>query len=112
MKQSGFGIRVDKNVAIPLRDGLQMRANVYRPDTAGRFPVVMSFGIYGKDIHVADGYQSQWNAMLKLHPDLAKNGSTGEYLRWEMPDPERWVPDGYAVIAVDARGSGQNSWIP
>jgi predicted acyl esterase len=27
---------------------------------------------------------------------------------WELADPERWVPHGYAVVRVDARGVGRS----
>jgi uncharacterized protein len=101
-------MRVDKNEAIATRDGHVLRANVFRPDTMGRFPVIMSLGIYGKDVHFAEAYKPQWEALKKLYPDIDANGSSGRYLRWELPDPERWVPDGYVMIAVDSRGSGQS----
>lgn len=105
---SAMAMRVEKNVPIEMRDGIVLRANVFRPDAPGRFPVIMSLGIYGKDVHFADAYKPQWEALEKLYPGVAANGSSGAYLRWELPDPERWVPDGYVMIAVDSRGSGQS----
>jgi uncharacterized protein len=44
--------------------------------------------------------------LLRKLPDLKAN-STLAFMRWEMPDPERWVPHGYVVIQADARGSGK-----
>ncbi len=99
---------VEKNMPVPVGDGHQLRANIYRPDRSGRFPVLMSLGIYGKDIHFADGYKPQWEKVSTLNPTIGDEGSSGRHLRWEMIDPERWVPDGYVVIAVDGRGSGQS----
>ena len=107
-------MRVEKNVEIPVGDGHVLKANVYRPDREGRFPVLMSLGIYGKDIHFADGYKPQWEKLKTFNPTLCdegssgKQGSSGQHLRWEKIDPERWVPDGYVVISVDGRGSGQS----
>jgi hypothetical protein len=34
------------------------------------------------------------------------DGSTNRYQAWEVVDPERWVPHGYAVVRVDSRGAG------
>jgi predicted acyl esterase len=99
---------VDKDVPITVSDGAVLRANVYRPAAAGRYPVLMAMGIYGKDVHFEDGYRAPWDKLLTLNPDIARNGSSGRYLRWELIDPERWVPDGYVVIAVDSRGSGKS----
>ena len=99
---------VEKDVPIPVNDGLVLRANLYRPDAPGKFPILMSMGIYGKDVHFADGYKLPWAKLQTLNPDIDRNGSSGKYLRWEKIDPERWVPDGYVVIAIDSRGSGQS----
>ncbi|MES2185326.1 MAG: CocE/NonD family hydrolase [Pseudomonadota bacterium] len=99
---------IEKNAEIPMSDGGLLRANVYRPEAPGRYPVVMAFGIYGKDVHFEDAYNPQWKNLRVLYPELCSNGSTGRHLRWEITDPERWVPDGYTIIAVDARGSGQS----
>jgi predicted acyl esterase len=99
---------VEKDVAIPMADGIVLRANVFRPEGPGPFPVIMSLGIYGKDIHFADGYAPQWEVLTRLYPGLSTEGSSGRWLRWEVPDPERFVPDGFALVNVDARGSGRS----
>src|SRR3954464_5615015 len=101
-------MRTDKNVGIAVNDGTVLRANLYRPTQDGENPVLMSMGIYGKDVHFADAYTLQWEKLLELNPDICSNGSSGRYLRWEMIDPERWTAFGYAVLAIDARGSGQS----
>ena len=44
----------EKDVAIQVRDGTVLYANVFRPSEDGSYPVVVSFDVYGKDsIHVA-----------------------------------------------------------
>src|SRR5437763_5314727 len=101
-------MRIDKDVGIPVNDGTVLRANLYRPPEGGEYPVLMSMGIYGKDVHFADAYTAQWEKLLELNPGLCANGSTGRYLRWEMIDPERWTAFGYAVVAIDSRGSGRS----
>ena len=50
MTNPRYAMRVETNTPIPMRDGAQLRANVYRPDADGRFPVLMTFGPYGKDV--------------------------------------------------------------
>lgn len=99
---------VEKHVPIPMDDGIVLRANVYRPQAPGRYPVVMAQGVYGKDLHFADGFRPQFEKLLRIYPGLCSEGSSGKYLRWETVDPERWVGDGYVVIHVDARGSGKS----
>ena len=45
--------------------------------------------------------------MCRDNPD-AVAGSSNRYANWEVVDPEKWVPDGYAVIRVDSRGAGRS----
>lgn len=52
------GLVFEKNVSIPLRNSdLPVRCNVYRPLTSSsgneRFPVLVTYGPYGKDIPYA-----------------------------------------------------------
>ena len=35
-------------------------------------------------------------------------GSSNKYQNWELVDPEKWVPDGYACVRVDSRGAGRS----
>ena len=116
MSEADSGVRVtecetlifEQDVPITVSDGNVLRANVFRPKRAGRYPVIMAMGVYGKDLHFEDGFARQYNVLLERYPDLCANGSTGRFLRWETADPERWVPHGYVVIQVDSRGSGKS----
>jgi predicted acyl esterase len=66
------------------------------------------FTPYGKDSDVAVDFKRYWDIVLRDHPEVVRDGSTGKYLTWEVPDPERWVPAGYAVVVLDARGTGKS----
>lgn len=103
-----YAMIFEQDAAVPMSDGLVLRANVFRPDAPGRFPVVMAQGVYGKDVHFEDAFKPQWDQLISVYPDLARDGSTGRYLRWETADPERWVPDGFVIIQVDSRGTGKS----
>ena len=69
------GLCIDWDVAIPMDDGLVLRADVYRPPGPGRHPVILSYGPYGKGLHFADLYADQWRRMVEQHPDVPA-GST------------------------------------
>src|SRR5437867_4544572 len=101
------GMRIDWDVPIKMDDGLVLRADVYRPEKEGRFPVILSYGPYAKGLAFQDGYPSAWQRMVAEHPDVAY-GSTNQYQSWEVVDPEKWVPDGYACVRVDSRGAGRS----
>src|SRR3954466_14806927 len=101
------GMCIEWDVALPMDDGLVLRADVFRPPDAGKYPVILSYGPYAKGLHFEDGYPSAWRRMIETHPDVAA-GSSNKYQNWEVVDPEKWVPDGYAVVRVDSRGTGRS----
>jgi hypothetical protein len=101
------GMRIDWDVAIPMADGVVLRCDVYRPIAEERYPVILTYGPYGKWLSFQEGYPDQWGIMAKDHPDVTA-GSSNRYQNWEVVDPEKWVPDGYAVVRVDSRGAGRS----
>jgi predicted acyl esterase len=100
------GMQIDWDVPIEVDDGLVLRADVYRPVGDGRYPVILTYGPYAKGLPFQEGYPSAWERMVEQHPDVAA-GSTNKYQNWEVVDPEKWVPDGYACVRVDSRGCGR-----
>jgi predicted acyl esterase len=100
------GMCIDWQVPVEMSDGAVLRADVYRPIEDGRYPVILSHGVYAKGLPF-DGpiYQMQWTKLVDKDPSVLE-GSTNKYQSWEVTDPERWVPHGYAVVRVDSRGAG------
>ncbi len=49
-------IRTETNVPIPMRDGTRLYADVYRPDTPERVPVVLQRTPYNKGVTASHGY--------------------------------------------------------
>jgi putative CocE/NonD family hydrolase len=102
------GMKITWHQPIPMDDGLAMDADVFRPIEDGRYAVILTYGVYAKGLAYQDGYPLQWEKMIADHPEILE-GSTNAYQNWEVTDPERWVPHGYAVVRVDSRGAG---WSP
>ncbi len=104
------GMQIVWDAPINMDDGVVMRADVFRPIGNmgnGKFPVIISYGPYAKGLSFQEGYKSQWTRLEKAVPDMLKD-SSNQYQNWELVDPERWVPDGYAVVRVDSRGAGRS----
>ncbi len=101
------GMRIDWDMPIKMEDGLVLRCDIYRPIADGKYPVIMTYGPYGKWLHFEDLYTDQWRRMCADQPDVP-TGSTNKYQCWEVVDPEKWVPDGYVCIRVDSRGAGRS----
>ena len=85
--QSAHGMIFEHDVPIPVRDGTVLRADVYRPDAEGEFPVLMSLSAYQK-------------ALDRILPHDAP------FTHVERPEPEWWTARGYVLVFVDARGTG------
>ena len=99
------GMRIDWDQPITMDDGLVVRADIFRPIPEGKYPVILTYGPYAKGLAFQDGYPSAWQRMVEKHPDVAA-GSSNLYQSWEVVDPEKWVPAGYACVRVDSRGAG------
>src|SRR5262245_27358761 len=102
-----YEMLLEQNADVPIRDGAILRANVYRPNADGCFPVLMTFGPYGKDVPLREFMQEAWDRLNATYPEILA-ASSCKHLVFERPDPELWVPDGYVVINVDSRGAGKS----
>ncbi len=101
------GMAIDWDAPIEMEDGVVLRADVFRPPDDGRSPVVLAYGPYAKGLGFEQGYPDAWNQMVSKHPEVPV-GSSNRYQAWEVVDPERWVPNGYVCVRVDARGWGRS----
>ncbi|UPK76353.1 CocE/NonD family hydrolase [Nocardioidaceae bacterium SCSIO 66511] len=100
-------IVVDWDVQVPTRDGLELRADVFRPREVGDYPVILAMGPYGKGLNFEEGFPANWRRMIEAYPEVAEDTSN-RFQNWEMVDPEKWVPDGYVCVRVDSRGAGRS----
>ncbi|WAO90181.1 PepX-C domain-containing protein [Fusarium falciforme] len=98
------GLIFEKNVSIPLKiSELPIRCNVYRPidsDKGQKYPVLVTYGPYGKDIWYGDFHAKSYSDVPDEH--------RSKYAAWETPEPTFWTKNGYAVVRADERGLGQS----
>ncbi len=100
-------MRIERDVAIPMDDGVVLRADIFLPVAEGEYPALLSYGPYGKGLAFQEGYRSQWDYMIEHHPEVGE-GTSNLHQNWEVVDPEKWVPDGYVCVRVDSRGTGRS----
>ena len=91
---SGAAMIIEKDVAIHMRDGAILYADVFRPKTGEKVPVLINISCYQKD------------KVWVPPPDLEEKADP--YMNWETVTPTWWVPRGYACVRVDTRGSGKS----
>ncbi len=77
-------MRLDKDVAVPMRVGDTLRANVFRPEEPGRYPVLLTLGPYGKDVHISQFMPSAWEHIQQHHPEILA-ASSCKHLVFETP---------------------------
>ncbi len=102
------GMRVDWDVEIRMPDGVTLRCDIFRPLGEERVPALMTYGPYGKGLAWQEGYKTAWEILERDNPDAVAN-SSNLYQCWEVPDPEKWIRDGYALVRVDSRGAGRSA---
>ena len=72
------GMWIDWDAPVVMDDGLVLRADVYRPLQDGQYPVILTYGPYGKWLHFEDLYADQWHRMCADQPDVPTD-STNKY---------------------------------
>ncbi|KAJ3548657.1 hypothetical protein NM208_g901 [Fusarium decemcellulare] len=92
----------DENIAIPLRDGVKIYADILRPVTDEKVPAILGFSPYGKGGH---GFRIYENCPFRLG---IKEEVTSGLEKFESVDPAEWAPRGYAVVNIDVRGSWES----
>ena len=92
----------DKDVALIVRDGTTLYADVFRPAAEAPVPAIVNWAPYGKG---DTGYQTLDNgAMFPNRFGIPRKVLSG-LQSWEGNDPAYWCAHGYAVVQVDARGT-------
>ena len=79
------GVQHSVDVRVPMRDGVRLCVDIYRPAATGRVPALLSFSPYNKDIQQKPPH---WSHAIE-------SGATGFYL-----------DHGYAHVIAQSRGNG------
>jgi predicted acyl esterase len=108
------GIKVMRDVRIPVRDGSYLLADVFRPIEAGNYPTLLRLSVYGRafqvgsilsdaDHQASEEREAAWHEESRdgifayfRHSETAVSANAGD-----------WVPRGYVVVRVDGRGVGR-----
>jgi predicted acyl esterase len=88
----------EKDVAVPLRDGVTTYVDVFRPAGAEKVPVIVAWSPYGKGQGTSPSAIGVF-AMVGLD-----NAIVSGLEKFEGPDPAYWCAQGYAICNPDTRG--------
>jgi predicted acyl esterase len=94
ISQPEYGILTEKDVMVPVRDGVKLGLDIYRPDAEGKFPALLAMSGYGKDL------QDELISPQPLNKSAIWDGNI------EAGDTSEIVPRGYVHVIGDCRGTG------
>lgn len=92
---SQYSVAVDRGVAVPMRDGTKLYADIYRPSTPGRYPVILTRTAYNRITPSAFGLRAAGAGYVLVSQDIRG--------RWESEGTFHAFPnernDGYDTCA-------------
>lgn len=99
-----YKVKIERDVAIPMSDGVKLYGDVFRPDTDSnqKFPAILGISPYSKELETAP-----LMPQVSIHPSpfpepIPANGHI------EDGDPNFYVKRGYAQVIVTVRGTGKS----
>ncbi len=87
---------VDKNVAATMRDGVVLRADVYRPSATGRYPALVQRTPYSKN---ARGDAEHFTALAARGYVVIVQDTRGRYMSDGVARPHDEAEDGFDTLA-------------
>ena len=89
-----YAVTYQRNVAVKMRDGVTLRADIYRPQADGKFPVLLQRTPYNKDSDVAFGLKAAARGYAVIIEDVrGRYASEGEWYTFKN-EPN----DGYDTV--------------
>ncbi|MCG6535557.1 MAG: CocE/NonD family hydrolase [Syntrophales bacterium LBB04] len=95
--QPMYQVKLEKDVYVPARDGVKLAVDVFRPDADGKFPALLAYGQYGKELE----------ELGLTFPPQARPGPLWDGAI-EAGDTNYIVGHGYVHVVADARGTGKS----
>jgi len=92
------------DISVSMRDGVHLFVDVYRPDGAGRFPVLYACGPHNKDLQrpeIGENLGAAQPAWSKMWFGVLEAG-----------DSKRFVANGYVHIVSQMRGGHKSEGMP
>jgi putative CocE/NonD family hydrolase len=91
-------VDVRENVKIPMRDGVELSANIFLPQAEGKFPVILARTPYGKGTTKAGpGFALASRGYVYISQDCRGKGASGGtwvpfvHDRWDGKDTYQWI---------------------
>jgi predicted acyl esterase len=98
-------MRIERDIAVKMRDGVNIYIDIYRPDGATNVPAIVAYASGKKpEDRVRRGVPHHGGSDWGLY-------DASDYAMGEGPDPAYWCKYGYAMVNTDYRGAGHSGGV-
>ncbi|MBI3091168.1 MAG: CocE/NonD family hydrolase [Candidatus Tectomicrobia bacterium] len=104
--ERAYGVVVERSVKIPMSDGIELDADIFRPDAAGPFPAILGYHPYNQASQTAPIKPAALSINIFRHANQEEGTA---YI--EAGDPAFYVRRGYAYLIANIRGTGNSGGI-
>ena len=102
VEQQASAISVSENVPVPMRDGVNLMANIFRPDEEGAYPVVVMRTPYGKGnakngegrafaengyVYIVQDCRGRWPSEGRWYPGVNERNDGYDTHQWVLDQP-------------------------
>lgn len=122
----GYSVSVQKDVMVPMRDGVRLSADIYRPSKEGKYPVILLRTMYGKrnpghkysftgSLFASQGYvfivqdvRGKFDSEGEFYPYIYEAGDGHDTIEWA--GTREWSTGKVGTYGFSYWGSTQ--WLP
>lgn len=98
-----YVVRIERDVKIPLSDGVQLSCDIWRPDSAAKFPALLGFHCYHQAAQTGPIKPAAISTAQWRNPGQERTNAS-----LESGDPIFFARRGYAHVVCNARGTGKS----
>jgi predicted acyl esterase len=98
-----YKVVVERNVRIPLSDGTEIDADLFRPDSVEKFPAIFGFHPYNQAAQTASIEPDAFSTNFFRRPGQEEGTA---YI--EAGDPNAFARRGYVYVIANVRGTGKS----
>jgi len=96
-----YAVVAEKDVKIPISDGVELSCNVFRPDSKKKFPAILGFHCYHQAAQTSQIKPTAISTAQWRNPGQERTNAS-----LESGDPNFFVRRGYVHVVCNARGTG------
>lgn len=98
-----YNVKVERDVKIPMSDGVKLNADIFRPDSQKKFPAILGYHPYVDRPQTAPIRPSAFASITARHAGMERGNG---FL--EAGDPSFFVRRGYVHVVANIRGTGRS----